>query len=322
MTRVTQAAPPRTSGSFALLFISERDFGKKFVLQPNAEVIIGRGTEAKLQLSDRLSSRRHARLSTKDGVVSLEDLGSTNGTFVNGRRVQRALLKKGDHILIGTQTFEFLADGVAGPEAASAATPSKNGESAEWETTLIEPAPGRVITGSIGELPLVDLLQLLSHTRKSGVLTVRSDRAVGRIYLREGRIFSADINGSCAVDPKRTLYRILRWSKGTFELGTLRDPAVKEEIKEMTEALLLEGAWQHDELIKLEDKLPKLDTKLALANPLPGQLCDLTPDEINICQLVLEHATQLKVIDQFKGSDLDAYRTLCGLLERKFVCIG
>ena len=49
------------------------------------------------------------------------------------------------------------------------------------------------MSGSIEEIPLPDLLQLLSTSRKSGVLVVRSDRHAGKIYLRKGQIYFANI---------------------------------------------------------------------------------------------------------------------------------
>uniref|UniRef100_UPI0034D98250 FHA domain-containing protein n=1 Tax=Armatimonas sp. TaxID=1872638 RepID=UPI0034D98250 len=51
------------------------------------------------------ASRRHAQLVSENGGVALEDLGSTNGTFVNGQRITRVALALGDQIVIGTSTL-------------------------------------------------------------------------------------------------------------------------------------------------------------------------------------------------------------------------
>jgi hypothetical protein len=177
----------------------------------------------------------------------------------------------------------------------------------------------RLISGSIKEIPVVDLLQLLATSRKSGVLTLRGKNGAGRIFLREGRLCCADINGSCAIEPKRTLYRLLRWSAGTFELRPLEKDDIKDELADATESLLLEGSWHHDELTQLEAAMPGLEARLKLASPLPGRMTDLAAEELELVQLVLEHGVLLKVIDHFKGSDFDAYRHLAGLLKRKFI---
>ena len=51
--------------------------------------------------------------------------------------------------------------------------------------------PPKSMSGSIEEIPLPDLLQLLSTSRKSGVLVVRSDTGVGKLFLRKGQIYFA-----------------------------------------------------------------------------------------------------------------------------------
>lgn len=66
-----------------------------------APVRIGRAPECELVLKDSRVSGRHARLHARDGVLVLTDLGSTNGTRVNGHRVTEVVLGAGDRILIG-----------------------------------------------------------------------------------------------------------------------------------------------------------------------------------------------------------------------------
>ena len=58
-------------------------------------------------LADRGASRRHAQIRLKDGTATLTDLGSTNGTEVNGHSVQTAELDDGDRITIGTTVLVF-----------------------------------------------------------------------------------------------------------------------------------------------------------------------------------------------------------------------
>jgi hypothetical protein len=66
-----------------------------------APVRIGRAPECELVLKDTRVSRRHARLHARNGVLVLTDLGSTNGTRVNGHRVTEMALGAGDKIEIG-----------------------------------------------------------------------------------------------------------------------------------------------------------------------------------------------------------------------------
>ncbi len=63
---------------------------------------IGRSKDAAIALHDSEVSRRHARLTSHDGIVYVEDLQSSNGTFLNGRRVTEAIeVREGDEIDVG-----------------------------------------------------------------------------------------------------------------------------------------------------------------------------------------------------------------------------
>jgi len=70
---------------------------------------IGRGPECELVLRDSGVSRRHARLSARDGVLILTDLGSTNGTMVNGHRITEVALGAGDRIELGGSSLVIKA---------------------------------------------------------------------------------------------------------------------------------------------------------------------------------------------------------------------
>ncbi len=74
------------------------------------ELVIGRAAEGEGRLGDDLAlSRRHARVTrSASGEVTIEDLGSANGTFVNGERVRdRRVLTLGDSIRLGSTTMEL-----------------------------------------------------------------------------------------------------------------------------------------------------------------------------------------------------------------------
>jgi hypothetical protein len=64
---------------------------------------VGRGRELDLALNDPEVSRRHARFESQNGIVYLDDLHSSNGTFLNGRRVTEAIeVREGDAVDAGT----------------------------------------------------------------------------------------------------------------------------------------------------------------------------------------------------------------------------
>lgn len=91
-----------------LRVVAGRDMLRFVTLQDDDEVLVGRDESLGLVLSDASVSRRHARVrSDEGGAVTVEDLGSTNGTAVNGVPIQRATLKPGDHLEIGTVSLRL-----------------------------------------------------------------------------------------------------------------------------------------------------------------------------------------------------------------------
>ncbi len=84
-----------------LIVLAGHSVGKLFRLEPG-ELIIGRSTDSSIPLDDDGVSRQHARLvCTEEGIVTISDLGSTNGTWVEGRQVRFHTLEDGERIQIG-----------------------------------------------------------------------------------------------------------------------------------------------------------------------------------------------------------------------------
>jgi pSer/pThr/pTyr-binding forkhead associated (FHA) protein len=74
---------------------------------PAAGTSIGRSRDNDLWIGDERASRHHARIDLEYGVFVISDLGSANGTYVNGQRVQRQALNDGDEIRIGDSRLTF-----------------------------------------------------------------------------------------------------------------------------------------------------------------------------------------------------------------------
>jgi hypothetical protein len=104
------SAPPAQGGGQARSARLISGDGRSYPLSIGSTVI-GRGDQANLRLPDVGISRRHARLDFDGAQVVLTDLGSTNGTMVNGQRVSAVALNPGDMIQLGTTTLTFRADG-------------------------------------------------------------------------------------------------------------------------------------------------------------------------------------------------------------------
>lgn len=119
-TRITkvQVVKPRVDSGEAclvLVYPPGPDMGKRFPLQRN-EVVLGRGSDCDIQVDRDSVSRRHARVFRNGEQWMVEDLGSTNGSYVNDVPVQRSILRDSDFLKIGAAIFKFLSG--AGVEAA------------------------------------------------------------------------------------------------------------------------------------------------------------------------------------------------------------
>lgn len=80
--------------------------GMEYDVGPGA--VLGRGDRAEIRLEDPFASSQHARLSVQGGVVVLEDLGSTNGTYLNEELLGGPTpLHEGDRVRIGDSEFTF-----------------------------------------------------------------------------------------------------------------------------------------------------------------------------------------------------------------------
>jgi pSer/pThr/pTyr-binding forkhead associated (FHA) protein len=304
---------------WALRFISGKYQGGEFPLRPNREIIIGRSSDLDMVLVEDMVSRKHAKITTDDTVVTIQDLGSTNGTFVNGEKVRKADLKDGDRILIGTSIIKIVfQDGEQTSHMTETEARSKMAVAANKRSS----AAPKSMAGSIEEIPLPDLLQLLSTSRKSGVLVIHSDRFVGKIFFRKGQIYFASIENQFNIGPRKSLTRMLGWAQGSFELEPPDESAVLEEMDDSTEALLIESMRQLDEYKVAAEKLPELSSPLGIARPLKGKLRDLSPEELDVFQAAMEVKTVNALFDASSMSDLDIATRLVTLFEKNYLVAG
>lgn len=107
VTAVRQAIP-----MYVLRGLTGGAFGRSYPLQ--GPITIGRSPECDIHINDPGLSRVHARLVPGEDGVHVEDLNSTNGTFVNDRRVMKERARKGDEI--GFDKLRFRLSGAAGQE--------------------------------------------------------------------------------------------------------------------------------------------------------------------------------------------------------------
>ncbi len=100
-----QGGGGRRPGSRLVVVKSDTQTGLDFTVRDST--VLGRSQESDIQLEDPYASEFHFRLTAKDERLVLTDLGSTNGTYVNGRRVTAPVdLNRGDSVQVGKTVME------------------------------------------------------------------------------------------------------------------------------------------------------------------------------------------------------------------------
>ncbi len=113
-TWVTPIRRPVSTNSAACLvhiYPTGASMGTRYALV-DKPLQIGRGEDCEVRIPDHSVSRKHCRVDSEAGNVSVTDLGSTNGTFVNDRMIQGTMqLHDGDYLRVGNCIYRFLAGG-------------------------------------------------------------------------------------------------------------------------------------------------------------------------------------------------------------------
>ncbi|MBN1551576.1 DUF4388 domain-containing protein, partial [bacterium] len=96
--------------------------------------------------------------------------------------------------------------------------------------------------GNLGNLKMVDIIQIVCLIRQSGLLKIQSGKTSGKIYLKDGQIIHAETGNAYGED---ALYNIIDWESGSFEIHDLVEPS-KQTIDKSWEFLLLEQCRRKD----------------------------------------------------------------------------
>jgi pSer/pThr/pTyr-binding forkhead associated (FHA) protein len=312
---IPTARPPPGGRSYVLRFISGKYQGGEFPIVPEKQIVVGRSSDLDMVLVEDMVSRKHARIAMQQDQIWIEDLGSTNGTFVNGEKIKRARLKEGDRVLIGTSILKVIAgEGTAVPREVAEVKQNLERVADQRRTSA-----QRTMSGSIEEVPLPDLLQLFGTSKKSGVLVLRTDDDVGRIFMRKGIIYYASINDLDDVPPMKSIFRMLTWQKGLFDLDPPDEREFAGAIEVSVQEVLMEGMRQLDEFNELRDQLPDLHSRLVLSSPMVPPLHELKAPELDLLQLAHNYGHLETVMNKSLATDLETVQAILKLLKQQYI---
>lgn len=299
--------------NYAMRFISGKYQGGEFPLPEKAEIIVGRSSDLDMVLVEDMVSRKHARIVVDGERITIHDLGSTNGTFVNGERVKAMELSDGDRVLIGTSIIKVV-------DAEYSTSSATQQESSQRLQEVAEHRRGnqvRSMSGAIDDVPLPDLLQLFSSSRKTGTLVIKTDTDEGRVCLDTGKIVSARLNEDDTLGSEKSVYRILAWRHGSFYLEPAEEGELPKDVELSAEAVLMEGMRIIDEVAR--HSLPEMTTSISVPKPLGPRLSDLTSEQLDVFQVAMHQAQLEAVFNNCAMDDVKIAESIKHLIERNYL---
>ena len=306
---------------WALRFISGKYQGGEFPLRPNREIIIGRSSDLDMVLVEDMVSRKHAKITTDDDGGHIQDLGSTNGTFVNGEKVRKADLKDGDRILIGTSIIKLVSvdgeqtshrqrDRGAVEDGGRRRTSARRRAQADVGQHRGDPAARSAAAA-------VDQPQVGRAGRSLG------PRRRARSSCARGRSTSPPSTTSSTSARARRMFRMLTWTQGTFELEPPDETRGAGGDAGVDRGAADGGHAPARRVQRAAEKLPPLASPDRRAAPARSRSCAISsPEELDVFQSAMEVKTVNALFDASSMSDLDIALRLVTLFEKNYLVAG
>src|SRR5215813_15643512 len=164
--------------------------------------------------------------------------------------------------------------------------------------------------GSISELPVPDIIQLVSVSGKTGMFLLMRGSERGSIYLHNGRIVHAEIGSTSG---EEAVYALAIWSTGDFQFSPGRE-SEKVTIDKTNTSLLMEAARRLDEWKVLARKIPGVDYIPVLKPRDLGEPVTLSPPEWNLV-IRIDGRKSVEELARASGSNsFDTAKVLYGLV--------
>jgi pSer/pThr/pTyr-binding forkhead associated (FHA) protein/ribosomal protein L37E len=194
-------------------------------LKEGKTFVFGRKSECDMTIASPKISRKHSEVVWRDKQPVLRDLGSENGTEVNGKPIKERVLEDEDEITIGPFmcTYRCL-QGRTSIQVAQELLDSQ----ADTQSMSVA-----AMTGTLKDMSVYELLETLSFNQKSGTLEVYNPQAAeGQVVMEQGYPLYAQVGG---LRGEAAVYHILEWGEGTYRfvghIDTSRRPNLQTTIQ-------------------------------------------------------------------------------------------
>jgi FHA domain-containing protein/uncharacterized protein DUF4388 len=291
---------------YSLRFLSGKCQGTEYVLADPMEIVVGRSSDADLILIEGMVSRRHARFSLKNGELAVEDLRSTNGTFVNGEKIRRRKLTEGDRVLVGTSIVKV----VFSRAPYGTKPPPPPFDALDEDAT----ASRYRVSGDLEEVSVAELLEMFSSPDREAIIELAGPEGGAAITVARGRVQDCVLEKLPEMPPAKAMLRVLGWGRGNFSVAPYEPPSDRRLDLPVPE-LLVDGLFKLDELEVLRQQLPQRGVRIGVARPLAAPLSALDEADLEMLQLAHNLGDVGTVLDHCPDTDLEAAKRLLGLFD-------
>ncbi|MEX1363632.1 MAG: response regulator [Nannocystaceae bacterium] len=158
-------------------------------------------------------------------------------------------------------------------------------------------------SGELADMAVVDLIQTIEISRKSGTISLSTELGDATVWFRDGAIIDAEMG---RLQGEAAIYRLLGQSDGHFDVE-FKQVNRHQVIHESTQGILMEGMRRVDEWGRLMEQLPPLDSVLAVdAEQLDERRDDLSEEHIAILRRFTGKLTIIEVVDESGQDDIEA----------------
>ena len=164
--------------------------------------------------------------------------------------------------------------------------------------------------GSIQELPIPDIIQLVSVSGKTGMFTLTRGGERGHIYLKNGQMTHAKLGD---LDGEEAVYALAIWSTGDFQF-TPGEEAESTTIRKSNTSLLMESARRIDEWKVLSRKIPGLESVPTLLSRDASEPLTVSPLEHNLVLRIDGKKTVEEIARELDSSSFETAKILYGLI--------
>ncbi len=164
--------------------------------------------------------------------------------------------------------------------------------------------------GSLAELPLPDILQLVAVSGKTGRFEIKNERDTGKIYLSDGQIVHALLG---TLEGEEAVYELAIWTEGDF-VFTPDDESVPTTISKSNTSLLMEAARRIDEWKVLSKRVPSTRLVPVFTEDGGGATITLSPAEWSVIRKTDERRSIEDIAHAVGTSAFEAAKVVYGLI--------